>query len=514
MTPFNTPQAAERRRDRFLRGTVPAPDWQEVHAASDAPGPEIRGANDPLLQRAEQQLHEAITSIAQSIGVPPLKAGEIATMIQKATPSLRGMSRQQLASLSPSSSLLQSLAATTFAPAMTAEAAQRARLEQIKASYHGTGIDPTDALLLRGERLSLRGLDAYGALGARGMLSGSRESASGSGYTSISAGSLSWSGGTLTGMSPTLYREQFQSYYGTGPQGYATASRVANVLGNNEGLTGAALVARTREVGHDTGVRLGLDTNIYAPKVANVGKKYSDPIIAHKGILDQAHEAQRRGDTLAQEKFEREFLDKRKALEEQARSQDPAKLGDVAGIYNGSIVQFFRKDYVPTKKNAVELLSSVANSADPQARQRLEEIVAAANTSERGRAMLTQIKPELDQLRTAADLRVSQDTRAGAIDRKIDSVAGDFDAIAASAPAPGTPAGAQSAAAPATPAAGKQMAVAPATGTQTAAAPATPAVGTDKPVVAAAPAAPDPKTAPAVVATAPAPPAAKPPAPK
>lgn len=175
MIPFTHPQAAERRRDRFLRVAETAPDLHEVRVGSDAAIPEIRGANDPLLQRAEQQLHEAITSIAQSIGVPPLQSGEIASMIQKATPSLRGMSRQQLASLSPSSSLLQSLAATTFNPAMTPEAAQRARLEQIKASYHGTGIDPTDALILRGERGRFRdgvGLDGYGRAGGRTSGSG------------------------------------------------------------------------------------------------------------------------------------------------------------------------------------------------------------------------------------------------------------------------------------------------------------------------------------------------------
>ena len=191
MTPFNTPQAAERRRDRFLRGALPAPDWQETHVAIDAPGAEIRGANDPLLYRAEQQLHEAINSIAQSIGIPPLKAGEIASMIQKVTPSLRGMSRQQLASLSPSSSLLQSLAATTFNPAMTSEAAQRAKLEQIKASYHGTGIDPTDALILRGERGRFRdgvGLDGYGCAGGR-------TSGSGTGVSGTDASGYSLLGG-------------------------------------------------------------------------------------------------------------------------------------------------------------------------------------------------------------------------------------------------------------------------------------------------------------------------------
>ena len=142
MTPSDHPQSAQRRRDNFFRGTLRDPATRTAEQEND-----VRGNDDPLIQRAEQQLHEAITSIALSIGIPSLQSGEIASMIQKATPSLRGMSRQQLASLSPSSSLLQSLAATTFNPAMTPEAAQRLRLEQIKASYHGTGIVLTDAQL-------------------------------------------------------------------------------------------------------------------------------------------------------------------------------------------------------------------------------------------------------------------------------------------------------------------------------------------------------------------------------
>ena len=144
MTPSDNPQSAQRRRDNFFRGTLRDPATRPAEQDND-----VRGNDDPLVQRAELHLHEAVTNIAQSIGIPSLDKDVVATMVQKAKSFLRGMSRQQLASLSPSSAMLQSLAATTFNPAMTPEAAQRQRLEQLKASYHGTGIAPTDAQLAR-----------------------------------------------------------------------------------------------------------------------------------------------------------------------------------------------------------------------------------------------------------------------------------------------------------------------------------------------------------------------------
>ena len=114
MTPFDNPQSALRRRDNFLRGAAHDPAARTAEHASD-----VRGDDDPLIQRAELQLHEAVTSIALSIGIPSLDKGIVDAMVHKAKPSLRGMSRHQLASLSPSSSMLQSLAASTFNPAMT-----------------------------------------------------------------------------------------------------------------------------------------------------------------------------------------------------------------------------------------------------------------------------------------------------------------------------------------------------------------------------------------------------------
>ena len=65
-----------------------------------------------------------------------------------------------------------------------------------------------------------------------------------------------------------MFASQFQ------PLGYnePTAKNVAGILGRNEGLSGAELVERTKEVAHDTKDGLGLNVNKYAPAAANVGK--------------------------------------------------------------------------------------------------------------------------------------------------------------------------------------------------------------------------------------------------
>lgn len=296
-----------------------------------------------------------------------------------------------------------------------------------------------------------------------------RERASGgdgiAGLSRVSTSNFGLDGnGSLSGMSTQLYRQHFQSDYGASPQGQFTASRVAGILGRNEGLSGEALVARTKEVARDTRDRLGLDTNIYAPKVANIGKKYSDPIIANKANLDQAREAHKRGDVAAAEQHERRFLDERKRQEERARREDPSKLGDVAGVYNGIIVEAMRNGWVPTSKNAEEVLKSVIRSDDPDAKKRVAEIIEAAKKSAEGAAMVEKIQPMINEEQRSATARatsetrqVVQETRAAVVERKVTDVASDIDNLA-STPAPPTGADKQQAAP--TPVADKKTAAA------------------------------------------------------
>jgi hypothetical protein len=99
-------------------------------------------------------------------------------------------------------------------------------------------------------------------------------------------------GGTLHGFTPQLYAQQFR------PLGYseATAKNVAGILGRNEGLHGDALVARTKEVAHDTKDRLGLEVNKYAPAVANVGRENTKKTIDNNQLLEQAEDLQKKGD--------------------------------------------------------------------------------------------------------------------------------------------------------------------------------------------------------------------------
>lgn len=272
----------------------------------------------------------------------------------------------------------------------------------------------------------------------RGGLGRDRSVSGEAGIGSLSRASTAGFGldgtGALPAMSQQMYQQHFQSYYGASPQGQFTAKRVAGILAHNEGLSGEALVARTKEVARDTRDRLGLDTNIYAPKVANIGKKYSDPIIKNKKNLDEAREAHKRGDTAAAERHERTFLDERKRQEERARREDPSKAGDVAGVYNGLIVEAMRNGWVPTSKNAEEVFKSVTSSADPEAPKRVREMLEAAKKSPEGAAMVKKLEPLIEEQQRTAAQRREQEAReivaAAAAKKEVASEADVFDAPA------------------------------------------------------------------------------------
>ncbi|MEQ1697703.1 MAG: hypothetical protein ABL901_17865 [Hyphomicrobiaceae bacterium] len=136
--------AFARRRANFFSGTKRDPlrnaDTQDAYSVVD----------DHLITRAEEQLTTTLQSIAQTIGLSGLLSGEVDAMVKKAAPQIKGMSRQDLKALNSSSSALMSLAITAFTPAITLDAAQRMKFQQLKDAHNGTGIAPTDAQLERG----------------------------------------------------------------------------------------------------------------------------------------------------------------------------------------------------------------------------------------------------------------------------------------------------------------------------------------------------------------------------
>jgi hypothetical protein len=213
------------------------------------------------------------------------------------------------------------------------------------------------------------GLGSFDAIinAARGIRNGSSAwETSQASYSSVAVANFSSNNGVLSGMTPAMYREHFQTYYGATPQGQFTATRVANVLATNEGLTGAALVARTKEVGHDTGVRLGLDTNRFAPKVANIGKKYSEPAITYKEMLDKAIELQKQGNQAAADEMSRQAEALRKQQEEKAKREDPSKAPDVGSVYSGVFAAGVRNGYKPADVQA-SMLKFEGDPKDPKA---------------------------------------------------------------------------------------------------------------------------------------------------
>lgn len=415
---MNTLQA---RRANFFRGTKAAalPNGADasLRMASDVHG------SGTIAEREKSELVERhLTAFEATLPPNALSSGD--------RDKIRA--RAMLGSSSPSAIL---------ASVMQAIGEIKPALSQTAVNYHSSAAGP--------DAKSLDGLSGSGYRGGdpaflRAMYGrdASRERSSDGGLGGLTrVGSSSFgvgSDGSLSGMSNQFYRHNFQSYYGASPQGQFTASRVAGILGKNEGLSSEALVARTKEVATDTRQRLGLDTNIYAPKVANIGKKYSDPIIANKANLDQARAAQKRGDITAQEQDERRFLDERKRQQERALREDPSKAGDVAGVYNGLIVEAMRNGWKPTAKNEAEFFRDVITSPDPEAKKRLDEMLEAAKKSPEGAAMVQRVQPAIDEARRTAERREA-DQRTAATKEQAAVAAdaanfGDLDAPPAKAP--------------------------------------------------------------------------------
>ena len=141
---------------------------------------------------------------------------------------------------------------------------------------------------------------------------------------------------------------------------------------------------RTKEVGRDTRERLGLDTNIFAPKVANIGKKYSDPIIEHKGLLDQALIEQQRGNQAASDALMRKYYEESRKLQERARIEDPSKANDVSAVIKGAFAAVVERGLKPTEVQA-SMLKFDGNRNDPIAVAQHDAMLKKTEETPQGR---------------------------------------------------------------------------------------------------------------------------------
>jgi hypothetical protein len=179
------------------------------------------------------------------------------------------------------------------------------------------------------------GMDSRGANGDKGSATtSSSPSSTSAGYGNIVGNFGVDSRGVLNGFTHQMYSSQFR------PLGYnePVAKNVAGILGRNEGLSGVALVARTKEVAHDTKEGLGLAVNKYAPAVANVGKQNSDKTIEHKHLLDEAEKLQNEGKTEEAAKVLEQYnqrRDQHMQQMQQAPQKNPNVIPDQRHLYQG-----------------------------------------------------------------------------------------------------------------------------------------------------------------------------------
>jgi hypothetical protein len=113
-----------RRRAMFLGTDEPAPNPHAVNLTDIEPTARV-DANDPLEQAATSLVRSSIESQALAMQLP-LAGADMDRMLSAAQHLMRGLPRHQLAALSPSSSIMQTLTAASFSIGMTADAQQRA----------------------------------------------------------------------------------------------------------------------------------------------------------------------------------------------------------------------------------------------------------------------------------------------------------------------------------------------------------------------------------------------------
>ncbi len=395
-----------------LRPGQRQPGYVRASMRADAHAPDGKEIAAPSREAKEQLINfhiSTINAILRAKGKPELSSADFARIHAAAEHSSATNSESIMeAVLGAANTALPNDAQATFKQQLAEKGIDEAAYYNAIAKF-GASLGSFDAIVA-----AARGL-------RNGNMSGSGWDQNPS-YSSAAVSNFSYSNGTLSGMTSQLYRVHFQAYYGTGPQGQFTATRVANILGNNEGLTGAALVRRTKEVGHDTRHRLGLDTNVYAPKVANIGKKYSDPAIAYKEMLDQAIELQKQGRQAEADEMSRRAEEHRKHQEERARREDPAKAPDVSSVYGGVDTNALKNGWKP--RDVVATWDGLVDSNDPKARERLAELNKTLSTTPAGREAAERFKPIAEKAIQAAEERRKAEATNGV---KVD----DLDGLAA-----------------------------------------------------------------------------------
>ncbi len=382
-------------------------------------GASLREDTTPPTRESKERLINfhvsTINAILRAKGRPELSSGDYSRIQAAAEHSTATNSESIMqAVLGAASTALPNDAQATFKQQLAEKGIDEAAYYNAIAKF-GASLGSFDAIVA-----AARGL-------RNGNMSGSGWENGQANYSSVAVANFSVSNGVVSGMTPQLYREHFQAYYGANQQGQFTASRVAGVLASNEGLTGAALVRRTKEVGHDTRDRLGLDTNRFAPIVAHIGKKYSEPAVEHKGLLDQALQAQQSGDQPRADELMWQFYEKRKQEEDRAKKEDPDKAAGVGAISKGLFSGAVENGLKPTQVQA-DMLRFDGNKNDPAAVAQHEAMLKKVSETPRGKVAVDAYRADL--ARAAEEKKISDKGTAVAVvtnNAKVD----DLDGLAA-----------------------------------------------------------------------------------
>lgn len=156
MSALATPEAARRRSTNFFRGTMrgraaladEVPALNETLRIDRAPG-------SALEIEALRVIRSNLQAKALSQGGQKLTDAQLALMLQTAQHTLRGMTDDQLKSVTSSGSTLESIVAASFNAVAATDAQRLAELEKLNATGgDGTGIDALR--LLRGEDFRAR----------------------------------------------------------------------------------------------------------------------------------------------------------------------------------------------------------------------------------------------------------------------------------------------------------------------------------------------------------------------
>ena len=223
------PDRGAQRKANFFKGTMRDPARPgQLTIPTDMPTdrqhvPPVTG--EPISDRDKLELIERhITAFEATLPPGQLSPGDKANIRSKA----------MLGGSSPSAVMVS---------VMQAAAVVKPSLQQPAVNYYssaaGVDVATAEGALGAGTKLGaggyLGGPFARGSFRDRGMFEGSSDSGQG-GLSGLAVANFGVSNGAVSGMTQQLYRDHFQPIYGANQQGQFTATRVANILGNNEGL--------------------------------------------------------------------------------------------------------------------------------------------------------------------------------------------------------------------------------------------------------------------------------------